>query len=796
VVGLGVLIGVSLGAVTASAAGARRTDTAYPRFLSEYRSADYGLWNLGFADATPEQLRKIPQVAEIEPFKWAMLKDEKLPHEKQFVAAQAVSRNRNGHALDRFKIIEGRPPNPDRVDEVVITLLGRDRGFRVGDTFELESFSPEEAPEFAALYKAIHSRPPIQMRVVGAVAIPGFFPPQVIEIAPLMMLTPEFYEQFPQGFPTPEGSYIRLRRGEADLPAFRTALAKATDVQLASFFSFFERRGQNANAQRSFHMQAVALWILAALGGGVVLLIATQLLARQTYLDADEHDRLQSLGMNRSQLWLVSMARAATTAIVGALLVAPVAVTLSPLTPTGLARIAEPRPGVAFDWAAISIGVTGCMVLILLLSAIPAWRVVRLRTRERTANSEPRSGVVEVLSRAGMGATLTTGIRLAVARGRGRNAVPVRSTLAGVGIGLAALVAAFTFGASLRHLNSEPRLYGVGWDLAIANDPSDFIDDGSGRKLLELPEVRGVWAGGGGNGLQIEGVPVTEVFAIDRIEGEPPLPLVSGRAPRSDAPQIEIALAPRTMRQVGARIGGIVQVRSDLFQGIINMRVVGETIVPVTSETSRSGEGAWISRKALINSGRVPEDSELHRSNYAFVDLAPGTDADRAFVRIGQLLGLAVNGDELYKPPFGKPSDISNFGRVERMPEILAGLLTLIAAGALAHALLTSVRRRRRDLAVLRTMGFLRRQVRAAVAVQATTLTAMAFAIGLPIGIILGRAAWRLVATDLGIIPAPIVPSATLAIAVPAGIVIANLVAALPGRAAARISPALVLRSE
>ena len=796
VVALGLLIGVSLGAVTAAAAGARRTDSAYPRFLDEYRSADFGLWNLGFADATPEQLRRIPQVAEVEPFHWALLRDETQPSDKQFVAAQAVSRDRTGRALDRYKVIEGRAPDPARVDEVVLTLIGRDRGFRVGHTFTLESFSPQEAPEFQALYEAIHARPPIQMHVVGVVAIPGFFPPQVIEIAPVMMLTPAFYERFPQGFPSPEGSYVRLVRGERDLAAFRNAIAKEAKVEVPSFFSFFERRGQNTNIQRSFHMQAIALWILAALGGGVVLLIATQLLARQVFLDADEHDRLLSLGMHRGQLWAVSMTRAAMTAALAALLVAPVALVLSPIAPTGLARIAEPHPGVAADWTALSLGVGGTLILILLLSAVPAWRVVGLRTRERVEAAEPRSGIVEALSRAGMGATLTTGIRLAVARGRGRNAVPVRSTLAGVSIGLAALVGAFTFGASLRHLGTEPRLYGAAWDLAVAHDDSNFIEDGRGAKILTLPEVRGVWAGAGGFGLQIEGIPVNEVFGIDRIAGRPPLPLVRGRAPSPDASEVEIALASRTMKQTGAEIGQIVRVRSDLFPGEIRMRVVGETVVPVTSETSRSGEGAWISRKALIATGRVAGDSEFRRSNYAFIDLAPGTDPDRAYRRIGAALGLKVNGDELYKPPFGKPSDISNFGRVERMPEIVAGLLTFIAVGALAHALLTSVRRRRRDLAVLRTMGFLRRQVRGAVAVQATTLTILAFAIGLPIGVILGRAAWTYVANDLGIIPAPIIPLGTLSIAVPAGIVLANLVAAVPARSAAGTKPALVLRSE
>ena len=70
---------------------------------------------------------------------------------------------------------------------------------------------------------------------------------------------------------------------------------------------------------------------------------------------------------------------------------------------------------------------------------------------------------------------------------------------------------------------------------------------------------------------------------------------------------------------------------------------------------------------------------------------------------------------------------------------MLAGLLALLAAAALAHLLVTSVRRRRRDLAILKSLGFVRGQVSAAVAWQATTVALLALAVGLPLGVALGR---------------------------------------------------------
>ena len=84
---------------------------------------------------------------------------------------------------------------------------------------------------------------------------------------------------------------------------------------------------------------------------------------------------------------------------------------------------------------------------------------------------------------------------------------------------------------------------------------------------------------------------------------------------------------------------------------------------------------------------------------------------------------------------------------------LLAGVLGALALATVGHTLVTSIRRRRRDLAVLKTMGFQRRQVSAAVAWQATTFAAVAALIGLPAGIAVGRLAWLALADQLGIVP-------------------------------------------
>jgi ABC-type lipoprotein release transport system permease subunit len=127
---------------------------------------------------------------------------------------------------------------------------------------------------------------------------------------------------------------------------------------------------------------------------------------------------------------------------------------------------------------------------------------------------------------------------------------------------------------------------------------------------------------------------------------------------------------------------------------------------------------------------------------------------------------------------------------------VIGAGLGLAAAAALAHLLLTSVRRRRRDLAIFKTLGFTRRQVQGAVAWQATTIVAIGVLIGLPVGLALGRFGWNVYAHDLGVASEPILPVAPAALLIPAAIVLANVVAALPAWRAAATRPAVVLRAE
>jgi len=68
--------------------------------------------------------------------------------------------------------------------------------------------------------------------------------------------------------------------------------------------------------------------------------------------------------------------------------------------------------------------------------------------------------------------------------------------------------------------------------------------------------------------------------------------------------------------------------------------------------------------------------------------------------------------------------------------------------------------------------------------------------IGLPLGAAVGRWAWTLFANAIGVVPVPLVDLPPLLIAVPATLLLANLIALIPGRLAAATRPAAVFRAE
>jgi predicted lysophospholipase L1 biosynthesis ABC-type transport system permease subunit len=142
------------------------------------------------------------------------------------------------------------------------------------------------------------------------------------------------------------------------------------------------------------------------------------------------------------------------------------------------------------------------------------------------------------------------------------------------------------------------------------------------------------------------------------------------------------------------------------------------------------------------------------------------------------------------------PSDLVDLRRVGGLPSIIAALLGIMAIATLAHALFSSARRRRRDLAILKVLGFRRRQVSAAIAWQAAVTALIAVVIGVPLGILAAGGPGRHSLSGLGVPDQPVTSPIAIATVAGLALLIAILTAAIPARTAARTPAAVALRAE
>jgi len=765
---LSLLVVLAGGATIALAAGARRTETAYPRFLRSQRAADVQVFLTG--DPDPADVARLPNVVD------SALAIVLPPTD---FAPVVLTDARLGQALNRFKMLAGRPLRPDRPDEAVVGfLLAQNRHLRVGSPLTIEV---PPGPGVAAQA--------VTVRVVGIEAAPGEFPPVstnrlVAYLSPAFLATPAG-AQLAQGDAGVREMTIRLRRGSRDTPAFVSDFRKLLGGAAGGYGLLADSA---AEVQRSIHLQAVAIWLLAGAVGLTGALVLFQLLSRHGAENGGDYLALRTLGMTSGQLFASAMVQAAVLATVGALGAIALAGLCSPLLPWGTARIAEPHPGLAFDAVALGLGGVGLVVVVGLVAVMAGARtIVRAATTTsgRSIHRRP-SSLESLLTSARLPLVAATGARLALQSGKGRRDVPVRATVVAAAIGLGSVVAAATFAASLAHLLATPGLYGLTFDALLDISANNGDIRGVVPALRADPAVAAVAVGLTSVPLQAHGVDFA-AQAMANVEGAIPTTVTAGRLP---AGPDEILLGAGTMDRLRTHIGQTLPIALAGFTGPVPMRVVGRGVLPPVGAIEHLGQGAVITPEALnAYAALAPPGSEIPPPGTAFVRFRPGVEKSRAMAAVG------ATGDVLVSVPT-EPTDVANFGQVRRLPAVLAGLLALMAALTIAHLLITSIRRRRRELAVLRALGLVPRQVSWAIAWQATTVVVVAAAIGLPLGLVAGRTAWAIVAGQIGVVVRPTVPVLVVLGLIPSALLVANLVASGPAMAAGRIRPAPALRSE
>jgi ABC-type lipoprotein release transport system permease subunit len=781
--GVVVLVGLFGGIVTAAAAGARRTDDAYARFVAANHGAQYLIDdfvpNPEAAVLHPATVAALPAVAEADSFRvFGPVNDV------GYNLVASPDGRAYGTGLNRLKVLRGRLPDPARADEAVADFTVP--GVRIGQRVRV----PLVASVRGDTHNPDLSGPPVwaTFTVVGIVAAPAQFPPFASNSyfnGPNYYLTPAFYRAHETSVAAFEFSLVRLRPGASGAAAQR---------QIEPFtqgrpVSVHELGGQDRDVNRSTHLVAVALWLLAGLLMVVAVLVLGQLLARQIALDAIDYPVLYALGMTRRQLAVLAVLRGTAIGAAGAVLAVAVAIALSPLTPIGLARTAEPAPGVAFDTRVLLTAVAGTTVIAAILTLWPAWQAAAsasLRTDDHDGPGR-RSVVADASARAGLPVTLTAGVRMALERGRGRTSVPVRTTIGGAIVGVGAMVASLIFGAGLSHLLGSPPLYGVTWDTEIWNNNGPAAVPAAGPVVRADPDIATAAFIQTGIDFRLGGH-VLSGFAYTPVKGTFAASMLTGRIP---AAADEVALGASTTAQLGVRPGATLLGNAENEEAPeVPMRVVGTAVLPPGDVSAHLGDGVIVTRQALVRlaGGRA-------RSPYVMaVTFRPGVGTAQGVARLDQRLS-AVDKNFFTQSPT-TPTDLVNFGRIQNLPLILASVLAVLALITVAHLLATSIRRRRRDLAILKTLGFTHGDVGRAVAWQATTLAVVTLAVGVPLGIAAGRTAWRLFAGHLGVVPEVTTPVVLLVLAATATVLLANLISIGPAVTAMRIRPASVLREE
>jgi ABC-type lipoprotein release transport system permease subunit len=782
-----VLIALVSGLVLAAGAAGRRTSSAFPQFVSAY----------GY-DAFDYSLEPLPQIAHL-PEVTSTVR-VRLPTGGKPTCSCTEQINTNDFSVMELapsdlrrsvKLVAGRMPDQSSRREVLASFTLERLGVHVGSVIRVPFFARSQRQAALAGGTVTPTGPTVALHVVGIEAaeleFPGISGNPSYDLYDTQALARSLD---PDGVVLSE-YFVRLRHGAADLPAFEAAARQlgalsGTDLDTPA-----------AAVTSSIHPQAVGWWILAGLAVLAGVAVVTQALSRQALVEAESFDTLRALGVSQRRRAQLGVARTLVVAVVGALGGMALAFGLSPLTPVGEARLAEPSTGLSFDGLVLGLGALATVVVVVGLGLWPSIRAARHRRIGDQAPLHQPSRIAALLSLAGAPPSTLIGVRHALERERGRRAVPVGSALLGSVLAVAALCATAVFGASLSHLTATPSLYGQPFDVWFANNgagsptaPSPMLSG-----LLRYPSVTAVTAGISGDVL-INGRTV-DALAGQAERGGLLVSTVNGRLPGTAH---EVTLGAKTMREIGARVGSAVHVtvpRPGGGRRTSSFTVAGTASFPPDFGTGGLGTGAVFTIDGYLGAQCPPGPSQRHcvaqaTSNVGgafLVRAAPGPAGRSAIARLARANPGTIN----YPYP---PTGLVNFGEAVNFPLLVGLVLLVYGMATLIHVLVVSVARRRHEIGLLKTLGFVRRQEAALVSWQATTIGLVGIVLGVPLGVAVGQAVWRAFADNLGVVPTSVVLAWVMAAVAVGTLVVANVLALGPAFVASRARPAGLLRTE
>lgn len=795
---LGLLVALASGLAMAGIAGARRTASVLDRAVERTQAWDV-LVNPdeGQGSAlTLEAIAALPMVADASRMDAVFVVPEGGVTSEEELEQFPVPLVSDGGGLFRFArpvVSAGRLPDPTKSDELFVDRnYADDAGIEIGDRMAWRIVHADKLTEFltsdddgsiAEATGAPDFGVPITMTVVGigtaldSLVVDEGFEPQGV------YATPAFMDAAPDPVAPYWGALVRLT-DPSELEAFRTAV---DDLVPDELFVYQTLEATRPKLERAISPGAVTVLAFGLVAAGLGLLLVGQAISRRLQLDALDSDVLAALGTTRRERFGAALLRIAGVATAGAVVGGVVAWLLSPSAPAGPGRNIEPDPGFHVDAVVLGLGVMLTIVLVVAVAAPIAWRNARV-----SASTMPpgRSVMGRWLASTGAPLSVTTGVRFGLEPGRGSTAVPTRATLVAAATGVVVAVGTLVFAGSIDAVVATPRLYGADWTYAVefagvddepSPPPQDYAD--VERLIAADPAV---------DASNVVGI--TEV----RVDGRR-LPAISFERGGSIGPTIaagrapdgagEIALGRTTMGRLGVGIGDEVALATPAFDG--TAEVVGRAVLPgvglyQASDKTALGEGVVVDPEAV-------DESDANTHTVFAIRVADGADPQALRARLSTT--LAEWGD-IYLQDVGRPADVQSLERIRRLPLVLCAVLAGLIASTVVHALATAVRRRRRDLAVLEVLGASRRSLRSVGVFQALTVAVIAVAVGVPLGVVFGRAAWTALAEAYGTAAEPVVPLGALALVAAVVVALAAAAGWLPAARALRRSPADILRTE
>jgi putative ABC transport system permease protein len=740
----GVVLGITFGLCLASLAAARRTASAYDRVLAAADAPDAAV---SIGEASPSALRSL-------------------------AAIDGVTRTRAyagflGSAVGYDRALATALIAPVQ-EAIVNTGTAASGNLEVGQHLDFELFDPIDGATTRA-----------RVEIVGIGTVPS--EPVSDETSTLGLFV------FSRGFYDAHRDFAMYAVANVDLaPGFDARRDLAPAIGALGYQLQSARSQERALVNDALRPLVIVLVAIGVLAFGAALVATVQIVVRTRDRWRSDTVRLRSLGVTRVQLLVIELASNAVLAGVAATVALVAMVLASPVAPIGPLHELDPGQGFGLDLTVAVLGVLVVVVTILIVTAASSSARVRtLRPAVRRApwfTALPGSPVTT--------AGLSLALRTEEGRTRGWRAAAA-TTVATTGL---ALCGAFVVSALA--LIETPASYGFDADVLALNAYGDQSQDDLQRIFGARDDVVAATAFTTGSFL-VDGRAVPGLAAT-AVKDELVPTVLRGRAPRAGD---EIVVGADTLEDIGADVGDVVPVRLldvslDRRPGTgrtEGLRIVGVVTFPpvaqIGTDMPRLGVGVLVTREAFLRMGGLP----ANQPELTIARITGGTDPATVIAANPEgFQDLARTATVWFTD--ARPAELRQLdaARSYLVGALVVGFVILVAV--FVHALWTRVQANRRDLAVLQVIGCTSGQRDAITAWQAAPFVVGSAALGVPLGLLLGRVVYRWFAQSLAVVADETISPALVGALVVAVIVAAVVASAVAMLGVRRSRAAVILR--